>query len=158
MKSYYLAMVGGQLLAFKREAVAGVAARGERKRRPPVEHGREVLRLAQDRTALICDLQPFLGGVGETGADTDPQDHYLIIMHREQYLALIMTGKGRLIMLEEEALLALPPAFSGPARQLVQGVLLNGADVVFLLDSEVLLNLPGHAGVETKTTAGNAGH
>lgn len=135
MKAYFLALIGGQLFAVDKECVAGVGIRNESKGKLLEEKGRKFLPLPDGNLAAIYDLQPPLG---ERAALPARQSHYLIVSHQGRFMALVMTGKGRLAMVDETMPSALPPAFSGFPRELVPGVLVNCADLILLLNLDVL--------------------
>lgn len=133
MTTWFLAVIGGQLFAFERDRVAGVGARGRRHSGWPTTGGQ--LPLAGGRQALVCDL---LALPGMASAGRDGLDHLLVIMVDHLWLALAMSGRGRLATFDETAWQPLPPAFRGAARHLVTGVLPNGADLVLRIDPQAL--------------------
>jgi hypothetical protein len=142
MKSFYLAQIEGQLFGLDKDCVAGVGVRNDTKLKPQQKNGRKVLPLANGAEAVICDLQSFLA----QGRRVQPRQEYsLIIKHEDRFMALTMTGRGRLVMMDEKDARMLPPAFSDRSRRLLQGVLINCADLVFLLDLDALMELPEHA-------------
>ena len=139
MKAYFLALIGGQLFGLRKESVAGIGTRDERKVKPLEENGKKLLPLPDGNFALICDLLPLLGG-GEGGHAR--QSHYLIVTHQGQLIALVMSGKGRLVMMDASSPSPLPLAFNAQARELIPGVLINCTDLILLLDLDALATVP----------------
>lgn len=142
MKSLFLAQIGGQLFALDKDYVAGVGIRNDAKLKPLQKNGRQVLPLANGNEALICNLQALLP---MDKMEYSRQEYYLVIKYQGRFMALTMTGRGRLVMADEKNCQTLPPTFTGSARRLVPGVLINCSDLVFLLDMAVLGELPDHA-------------
>lgn len=147
MKTYFLAVIGGQLYGVDKASVAGVGVRNQSKVQPLGENGQQFLPLPDGNLAAICDLQSSPAG-GEPFRV--PQSHYLIVTHQGRYLALVMTGKGRLVMADETGALALPPAFSGLSKALIAGVLVNCNDMILQLNLDVLVSLPDWAASREK--------
>jgi hypothetical protein len=139
MRTYFLALIGGQLFGVDKECVAGVGSRNENKVKPQEENGQKFLPLHGGNLAAICDLQPLLAGGATSHA---PQDHYLIVTHRGRFLALVMTGKGRLVTVDDTSPRTLPPAFIGRARELIPGILINCTDLILQLNLDALAKTP----------------
>ncbi len=138
MKAYFLALIGGQLFGLRKESVAGIGTRDESKVKPLEENGKKLLPLPDGNFALICDLLPLMGGEGGHAR----QSHYLIVTHQGQLIALVMSGKGRLVMMEASSPSPLPLAFNALARDLIPGVLINCTDLILLLDLDALAAVP----------------
>jgi hypothetical protein len=147
MKTYFLAVIGGQLFGLAKESVAGVGVRNHSKVPPMEENSQQFLPLPDGNQAAILDLQSSMAG-GETFRA--PQSHYLIVNHQGQYLALVMTGKGRLVMVDDTGVQALPPAFSGPSKTIIAGVLVNCNDLILQIDLDGLINMPAWAASREK--------
>lgn len=139
MKPYFLALIGGQLFGLDKDCVAGVGTRDESKVKPIEENGKRYLPLPDGNFALICDLNPQL--VGGEGGQTR-QSHYLIVTHQGRFMALVMSGKGRLVMMDTSSSRPLPLAFNTLARELIPGVLINCTDLILLLDLDALATVP----------------
>ncbi len=139
MKTYFLAVIGGQLFGVAKESVAGVGVRSQSKVPPIEENGQQFLPLPDGNLAAIIDLQPCMAG-GETFLA--PQSHYLIVNHQGRYLALVMTGKGRLVMVDDSGAQTLPPAFSGLLNTIIAGVLVNCNDLILQIDLDGLTKMP----------------
>jgi len=147
MKTYFLAVIGGQLFGVAKESVAGVGVRSQSKV-PPIEgNGQQFLPLPDGNQAAIIDLQPCMA-VGKTFRA--PQSHYLIVNHQGRHLALVMTGKGRLVMVDDTGTQALPPAFSGLSKTIVAGVLVNCNDLILQIDLDELIKMPDWAASREK--------
>ena len=110
MKPYFLALIGGQLFGLDKECVVGRGIRDENRVKPLKENGKKFLPLPNGNLAAICDLQPLLGGGAALRAR---QSHYLIVTYQGRFIALVMTGAGRLVTVDETLPSALPPAFIG---------------------------------------------
>lgn len=134
MTAYFLALIGGQLFAVDKEHVVGVGAHDETKVRPLEDEGRRFLPLANNDMALICDLLPHMPFQRGPARWT----HYLIVRQQGLFMALPMQGRGRLVQVDEKARQSLPPAFTGMARRLIQGVLVNCRDIILILDLDTL--------------------
>lgn len=147
MKTYFLAVIGGQLFGVDRESVAGVGVRSPGRMASLTENSQQFLPLPDGNLAAICDLQPSLAGGEPLSA---PPSHYLVITHQGRYLALVMTDKGRLVMVDERRAGSLPPAFTGRSREMIAGVLLNGNDLIFILNLDALLQGPDWAASREK--------
>jgi len=139
LKTYYLALIGGQLFGLDKECVAGVGIRDESKVKPQEEDGKKILPLPDGNFATICDLQTLLVG-GE--AFRARQSHYLIVTYQGRFTALVMTGKGSLVMVDDTSPSALPPAFIGRSRELISGVLINCTDLILQLNLDALAKVP----------------
>ena len=139
MKTFFLAQIGRQFFGLTKECVAGVGVRND-KVKPLEEDGKKFLSLPNGSQAVICDLQSFMGG-GEASLHAK-QNHYLIINHQKRFMALAMTGKGRIVTADETASRPLPSVFTGMSRELIPGVLINCMDLILLVDLEALLNVP----------------
>jgi hypothetical protein len=134
MKTLYLAQVGRQLFAVDKERVVGVGMCSDDK--PMEAEGGRYLILPRGIRAVICDMQTLMTGYGRV---VTPKRHYLIVSHDSQLMGLTMSGKGRIITADVAAASPLPPAFVGQARALVPGVLVNGIDLILLLDLQAVL-------------------
>lgn len=135
MTAYFLALIGGQLFAVDKERVVGVGAHDEAKVKPLEDEGRKFLPLANSDMALICDLLPHMPFFQKGSARWT---HYLIIRQQGLFMALPMQSKGRLVQADEKARQSLPPAFTGMARRLIEGVLVNCRDIILILDLDTL--------------------
>lgn len=141
MKALYLAQIGRQLFAIDKECVLGIVKCNDASFKPVVEKGRQYLLLPYNNRAVICDVQALMTGSGEAAP---ARRHYLIIAHNDQVMGLAMSGKGRIVTADVAAVRPLPPAFTGQSRALVPGVLVNGIDLILLLDLQAVLEaIPG---------------
>lgn len=139
MKNYFLALIGGQLFALDKECVAGIGIHNDNRVKLLEDKGKKFLPLPDGNQAMVCDLQQVMPG-GES--HRSKQSHYLIVTHEGRFVALLMTGKGRLFMAEEAEQIPLPPAFIGISRKLVSGVLVNCNDLILLMNAHSLLKTP----------------
>lgn len=139
IKNYFLALIGGQLFALGKDSVAGIGIHNDSRAKLLEDKGRKFLPLPDGNQAIFCDLQQVMPG-GESRRSK--QSHYLIVTHEGQYVALLMTGKGRLFMADETKQCSLPPALTGVARELISGVLVNCHDLILLLNAPSLLKAP----------------
>lgn len=130
MRTYFLALIGGQWFGLDTECVTNVGIYNESK-----EKGKKELLLPDGNLATVCDLQPLLGG--EPASCACPS-HYLIITHQGRFIALVMAGKGRFAMVDDTSPRVLPPAFIGIARELIPGAVINCTDVILQLNLEAL--------------------
>jgi hypothetical protein len=135
MKTYFLALIGGQLFGLDKECVVGRAICDENKVKPLEKNGKKFLRLVGGNLAVICDLQPLVVGGAPFRAR---QSHYLVVTCQGRFIALVMNGKGRLVTVDETSPSILPPAFIGISRELIPGVLINCTDLILLLNLEAL--------------------
>jgi hypothetical protein len=140
VNTFFLAQIGGNLIGLKKESVVGVGVRNEERVKPIEMDGLRCLLLPGGDHAAICDLQEMFAD-GEVNRHA-AQGYYLIVSHQGQFMAVPMTGKGRLVMARETDALPLPPAFSAQARRLVSGVLVNCNNFILLMNMDVLLGLP----------------
>lgn len=147
MKTYFLAVIGDQLFGVDRASVAGVGVRPPRRVAPLEENDQQFLPLPDGNLAAIRDLRPSLGGGAGPRA---PQSHFLVISHQGRHLALVMTGKGRLVMVDESGVRSLPPAFTGRSREMIAGVLVNGKDLILILNLDALVQGPDWAASREK--------
>ncbi|WP_310599242.1 hypothetical protein [Desulfobulbus sp.] len=138
MKMLYLAQIGRQLFAVDKECVIGVGTCNGGSFKPIEEEGRRYLPLPHGDRAVICDVGALMAGYGER-APLKRGIHYLIVAHDDQALALTMTGKGRIVAADVAVTRPLPPAFTSWSRTLVPGVLINGMDLILLLDLQTVL-------------------
>jgi len=138
MKMLYLAQIGRQMFAVDKECVIGVSTCSGGSFKPIEEEGRQYLPLPHDNRAVICDVRTLMAGYGGQ-APFGPGVHFLIVAHDDQAMALVMHGKGRIIAADVAVARPLPPAFTGQPRTLVPGVLINGKDLIFLLDLQTVL-------------------
>ena len=139
MKDYFLALIGGQLFALGKDNVAGIGIHNDSRAKLLEDKGKKYLPLPDGNQAIFCDLQQVMPG-GE--ARRSKQSHYLIVTHEGQYLALLMTGKGRLFMADETEQRPLPPALTWVSRKLISGILVNCNDLILLLNAPSLLKAP----------------
>ncbi|MDR2549882.1 MAG: hypothetical protein LBD10_06775 [Desulfobulbus sp.] len=138
MKMLYLAQIDRQLFAVDKECVIGVGSCNGGSFKPIEEKGRQYLPLPHGDRAVICDVGALMAGHGDR-APLKRGVHYLIVAHDDQALALVMTGKGRIVAADVAATRPLPPAFTSRSRTLVPGVLINGIDMILLLDLQTVL-------------------
>lgn len=136
MKNLYLAQINRQLFAVDRKDVVGIGICKNESFRPIRKDGGLYLSLPNGKRAIICDVQTLMT---ERYAQDPSSQHYLIVNHNDLTLGLIMSGKGRIITADVATARPLPPAFTGPSRALVSGVLESGMDLIFLLDLQALL-------------------
>lgn len=138
MKTLYLAQIGRQLFAVDKECVLGVGMLHDGAVKPMEEEGRLYLPLPHGNRAVICDVRALMGRNGDR-ISSGRGCYYLIIGHGEQVMALTMSGKGRIIVADVVAARPLPPAFTGQSRALIPGVLVNGMDLILLIDLQAAL-------------------
>ncbi|MCL1980430.1 MAG: hypothetical protein FWG62_05085 [Proteobacteria bacterium] len=150
MKALYLAQIDRQLFAVDKERVIGVSSCNSGFFKPIEEGGRRYLPLPYGNRAMICDVQSLVTGPGGQ-APARQGGHYLIVAADEELMALAMTGKGRIVTADVAAARPLPPAFTGPSRMLVPGVLVNGLDLILLLDLQAVLETTVDRQVECRT-------
>ena len=136
MKSCFLAQVGGQLFGVERSYVRGVSVGSIGKRSSMDRDSGTLLQLADGNQAVFCDLRNLMP---VSSGRRNRQANSLILHSDGRFLVLAMTGRGRLAMLDETACKPLPPAFPEACRVLVPGVLINGHDLVLMLDVSALL-------------------
>ena len=148
MKDYFLALIGGQLFALDKGCVAGIGIHNESRGKLLEENGKKFLPLPDGNQAILCDLQQVMPG---NDSHRSKQSHYLIITVQGRFVALSMSGKGRLFMADEGELRPLPPAFTGIAREWVFGVLVNCNDLILVMNASALLKPPD--GITTETGA-----
>lgn len=141
MKPLFLAQIGRQLFGLTKECVAGVGTRNDSKVKPLEENGKKYLPLSHGNQAMICDLLPLMA-MDEEASLRAKHSHYLILNHHQRFIALAMTGKGRLVMADAAAARPLPPAFTGISRTLIPNVLANCTDLILLVDMDALLSVP----------------
>ena len=137
MKTLFMAQIGRQFFAVEKEWVAGVGVRNDEKIKPVTENGKVYLPLPHDNRAVICDVQALLSG--STNLLPSKRGYYLIVAHEEHFMALTMSGKGRIVMADMSKAAPLPAAFSGKSRDIIPGVLVNGTDLILLVDLKALL-------------------
>lgn len=143
MNTFFLAQIGGNLFGLKKECVVGVGVRDDERVKPVEVDGLRCLPLPSGDQAVVCNLQEiFPHGEGNRHA---AQGYYLIVTHQGRFMAMPMTGKGRLVMAQGTDAHPLPPAFTGQARRLTSGVLVNCNDLILLMNMDVLLSLPQEA-------------
>jgi len=150
MKACFLALIGGQLFGLEKHNIAGIGVRDDSRVKPVEKQGRLYLTLPNGEQALICDL---FQAIGAEESHKFKRSHYLIVTNEEQFLALAMTGKGRLLTMDVAAQSLLPPAFTGFSRDLVAGVVSNCNDVIVLLNVAALFKAPEYM-VESQYEAG----
>jgi|GEM_PF-1329219 len=138
MKTLYLAQIGLQFFAVDKECVAGVGRRNDDAVKPVAENGKQYLPLPHGNRAVICDVQALMSGTG--GASPARRGgYYLIVAHEDQFMALTMSTKGRIVMADVAAAHPLPPAFTGQSRALIPGVVVNCTDLILLVDLKAVL-------------------
>jgi hypothetical protein len=137
MKTLFLAQIGRQLFAVDKACVLGVGMHNEGPK-PTEGEGRRYLSLPHGHRAVICDMRALMAEYEEE-APSQRKGHYLIIGHNNQAMALAMSGKGRIVTADVAAALPLPPAFTGLSRALISGVLVNGADLLLVLNLQAVL-------------------
>lgn len=136
MKPFFLAQIDRHLVAVAKELVVGVGQK-EAAVKLVDENGHLYLPLPHGDRAIICDLQALLNGTGAT--PLSKQKYYLIVAVEEQLLALSI-DKGAMMMAGVGDARPLPPAFSERSRQMVPQVLINGTDLILMVDVHALLN------------------
>ncbi|MBM9536453.1 hypothetical protein [Desulfobulbus alkaliphilus] len=141
MNLFFLAMIRGQLFGFEKHAIAGIGVRDASRVQSMKKQGQRYIPLPNEKQALVCDLFKVLD---PHGTDDFKQSHYLILTFQDQFLALSMTGKGRLLSMDVNGQLSLPHAFTGFARDLVAGAIPNGKDIILLLHMAALFKVPHH--------------
>lgn len=141
MKACFLALIGGQLFGLEKHNIAGIGVRDDRRVRPVERQGRLYIALPNGEQALICDL---FQAMGVEESRIFKRSHYLIVTNEGQFLALAMTGKGRLLTVDVAAQTLLPPAFTGFSRDLVAGIVPNGNDAIVLLNVAALFKAPDY--------------
>lgn len=146
MKDYFLALIGGQLFALDKGCVAGIGIHNESRGKLLEEKGKKFLPLPDGNQAVLCDFQQVMPS-GDSRRSKE--SHFLIVTVQGRFVALGMSGKGRLFMADEGGLCPLPPAFNGIARELVSGILLNCNDLITVLNASALLKTPDWIATET---------
>lgn len=136
MKPFFLAHIDGVLVAVPKEMVVGVGQKDATVKLIE-ENGQRYLPLPHGDKAAICDLQALLNGSGS--GSSGKRKYYLIIALEEQLLALNIE-KGSMVMAEVDETRTLPPAFPEQSRQVVPHVLVNGTDLILMVDFKALLN------------------
>lgn len=136
MIPFFLAQIDGVFVAVAKELVVGVGQKDATVKLIE-ENGQRYLPLPHGDRAIICDLQALLNGSGTTTAAR--RKYYLIVAVEEQLLALNIE-KGSMMMADVDGARTLPPAFSERSRQVVPHVLVNGTDLILMVDLKALLN------------------
>ena len=137
MKTLFMAQIGRQFFAVDKEWVAGVGIRNDDKIKPVEENGKVYLPLPHGNRAVICDVQALMSG--STNSLPSKRGYYLIVAHEEHFMALTMSGKGRIVMADVSTAAPLPSAFNGKSRDIISGVLVNCTDLILLVDLKALL-------------------
>ncbi len=135
MKPFFLAQIDGVLVAVAKELVVGVGQKDATVKLVE-ENGQRYLPLPHGDRAAICDLQALLNGSG--AAPASRRKYYLIVALEEQLLALNIE-KGSMMIADVDGTRSLPPAFSELSRQVVPHVLVNGTDLILMVDLKALL-------------------
>lgn len=136
MKSFFLAQIGGQLFGVERSCVRGVSVGKAGQRAPAERCSGTILPLADGHQAVFCDLRELMAGSADR---RDRLESSLILHSDDRFLVLAMSGRGRLAMVDDVACKPLPPAFPDFCRSIVPGALINGRDLVLMLDVPALL-------------------
>jgi len=138
MKTLYLAQIGRQLFAVDKECVIGVGTYSGGSFKLIEEEGRRYLPLPHGNRAVIFDVRTLMTDHGGQASFVRGV-HFLIVAYDDQAMALVMNGKGRIVAADVTVARPLPPAFTGQSRTLVPGVLINGIDLILLLDLQTML-------------------
>ena len=137
MKSFFLAQIGRQLFGVEKSYVRGVSVGKAGKRAPEGRGSGTILPLADGNQAVFCDLYELMSGPVSW---RNRQESSLILRSDGRFLVLAMSGRGRMAMVDEAACKPLPPAFPDDCRSLVPKALINGGDLVLMLDVSALLD------------------
>ncbi|WP_043770040.1 chemotaxis protein CheW [Desulfobulbus propionicus] len=148
MNTFFVIQIEEQLFGLAKEWVAGVGVRNDSKVKPIEENGRKCLPLAHGHRAVICDFRDLLG-IGDA-ASHGKQQFYVILSHHGRFMAVPMSGRGRLVMVNETTVHALPSAFQGQPRKLVPGIVHNGQDAIVLVDVQALMDIANAVACEDK--------
>jgi len=136
MKPFFLAQIDGVLVAVAKELVVGVGQKDAAVQLIE-ENGQQYLPLPHGDRAAFCDLQALLNGSGSASATR--RKYYLIVALEEQLLALNIEN-GAMMMADVDEARTLPPAFPAFSRQVVPQILVNGKDLILLVDVKALFN------------------
>ncbi|WP_028582855.1 chemotaxis protein CheW [Desulfogranum mediterraneum] len=122
-----------QLFGLDREKVVAMASRNHRKIKTTVKGGVEYLLLSRGRVSRIFDLEQLFG-LEQPG--TGDMKQLLVVEHGQELLSFLVSARGGIASVREEAGTALPPAFGRAVPMVFPEMLVNGQDAILLFAPE----------------------